>query len=86
LSATNSFTITVNALAQSSLSSITASGGQLNLAITGPVGPDYTLWTTTNLATGWQVLFMTNSPVTPFTLVDTNFNDAARFYRIQLGP
>jgi len=43
----------------------------------------------TNL-TNWQVLFTTNSPVTPVTLVDTNFSDPfsapVRFYRIQLGP
>jgi hypothetical protein len=45
------------------------------------------LLTTTNLMTGsWQVLYTTNSPVTPLTLVDTNPADPARFYRIQLGP
>ena len=53
---------------------------------TGAVGPDYTVLISTNL-TSWQVLFTSNSPVTPVTLVDTNFNAyTARFYRIQLGP
>jgi hypothetical protein len=46
--------------------------------------------TSTNLATpltNWQVLLTTNSPVSlPVTLVVTNFNNAARFYRIQIGP
>jgi hypothetical protein len=86
LSATNSFTVTVNALARPVLGSIAASGGQVSLVVNGPAGPDYTLLTSTNL-TGWQVLFTTNSPATPLMLVDTNLNAApVRFYRIQLGP
>jgi glucuronoarabinoxylan endo-1,4-beta-xylanase len=86
LSATNSYTVTVNPLAQPVVSSISVSGGQVSLVATGAVGPDYTLWASTNL-TSWQVLFTSNSPVTPVTLVDTNFNaHPVRFYRIQLGP
>ncbi len=86
LSATNSFVVTVNPLAQPAVSSINVSGGQVSLVATGAVGPDYTLWASTNL-TSWQVLFTSNSPVTPVTLVDTNFNaHPVRFYRIQLGP
>jgi glucuronoarabinoxylan endo-1,4-beta-xylanase len=86
LSATNSYTIKVNPLAQPTVSSISVSGGQVSLVATGAVGPDYTLWASTNL-TSWQVLFTSNSPVTPVTLVDTNFNtNPVRFYRIQLGP
>jgi hypothetical protein len=86
LSATNSFTVKVNPLAQPAVSSISVSGGQVSLVATGAVGPDYTLWASTNL-TSWQVLFTSNSPVTPVTLVDTNFNAyPVRFYRIQLGP
>jgi len=86
LSATNSYTIKVNPLAQPTVSSISMSGGRVSLVATGAVGPDYTLWASTNL-TSWQVLFTSNSPVTPVTLVDTNFNAyPVRFYRIQLGP
>jgi O-glycosyl hydrolase len=86
LSATNSYTIKVNPLAQPTVSSISVSGGQVSLVATGAVGPDYILWASTNL-TSWQVLFTSNSPVTPVTLVDTNFNaHPVRFYRIQLGP
>jgi glucuronoarabinoxylan endo-1,4-beta-xylanase len=86
LSATNSYTIKVNPLAQPTVSSISVLGGQVSLVATGAVGPDYTLWASTNL-TSWQVLFTSNSPVTPVTLVDTNFNaHPVRFYRIQLGP
>jgi hypothetical protein len=86
LSATNSFTVKVNPLAQPTVSSINVSGGQVSLVATGAVGPDYTVLVSTNL-TNWQVLFTSNSPVTPVTLVDTNFNAyPVRFYRIQLGP
>jgi len=87
LSATNNFNVIVNPLAQPTVSSINVVGGQVSLVATGALGPDYTLWASTNL-TSWQVLFTSNSPVTtPVTLVDTNFNaNPVRFYRIQLGP
>ena len=87
LSATNSFIVTVNPLAQPAVSLINVSGGQVSLVATGAVGPDYTVLVSTNLAS-WQVLFMSNSPPTPVTLVDTNNLGAysARFYRIQLRP
>jgi len=84
-SATNSFKVIVNPLAQPRFSSINASGGQINLALTGTTGPDYTLWTSTNLVT-WQTLSTTNSPPLPITLVVTNTRDRMRFYRIQAGP
>ena len=87
LSATNSFKVTVNPLAQPVIGSIVPGAGQVSVTVTGPYGgPDYTLLTSTNLST-WQVLLTTNSPATSVTLVDTNAPaDAARFYRIQLGP
>jgi hypothetical protein len=86
LSDTNSFNITVNPLVQPTLGSITASSGQISLVVDGPVGPDYTLLTSTNL-TAWQPVFTANSPATPILLSDTNLNAApARFYRIQIGP
>jgi glucuronoarabinoxylan endo-1,4-beta-xylanase len=86
LSATNSFTVIVNPLAQPTVSSITVSGRQASLVATGALGPDYTLWSSTNL-TNWKILFTSNSPATPVTLVDTNLNaNPVRFYRIQLGP
>jgi glucuronoarabinoxylan endo-1,4-beta-xylanase len=86
LSATNSFLVTINPLAQPTVSSINVLGGQVSLVATAAFGPDYTVLVSTNL-TSWQVLFTSNSPVTPVTLVDTNFNaNPVRFYRIQLGP
>ena len=86
LSATNSFTIRVNPLAQPLVSSIHISGGQVSLVATGTAGPDYTLLLSTNL-TSWQSLFTSNSPALPVTLVDTNvIAHPFRFYRLQLGP
>jgi glucuronoarabinoxylan endo-1,4-beta-xylanase len=86
LTATNSFTVKVNPLTPASLNSFAIAGGQINLVVNGPVGPDYTLWTTTNLLSNWQALFTTNSPPMPLTLVVPNSGGWMRFYRVQLGP
>jgi len=86
LSATNSFKVTVNPLVQPAVSSIHVSGGQVSPGGDRHSGPDYTVLISTNLAS-WQILFTSNSPAIPVTLVDTNFNAyPTRFYRIQLGP
>ena len=86
LSATNSFTVVVNPLVLPAISSIAISGGQAVLTATGTLGPDYTLWASTNLV-NWQALMTSNSPALPVSLVDTNFNAyPQRFYRIQIGP
>ncbi len=84
LSATNNFVVTVNPASQPAFSFI-ALGGQVSLSATGMIGPDYSLFTSTNLA-NWQLLFTTNPVAMPVTLTDTNWSDAARFYRLQLGP
>jgi glucuronoarabinoxylan endo-1,4-beta-xylanase len=85
LSATNSYTITVGSLAPAALSSVTQASDRLSLIVTGPLGPDYTLLTSTNLAY-WQPLLTTNPAAMPFSLMDASLGDAARFYRLQLGP
>jgi glucuronoarabinoxylan endo-1,4-beta-xylanase len=85
LSATNSFDVIVNAVTNPGIGSVNYSPGQVSMTVNGPMGPDYTLWTSTNL-TDWQALFTTNSPVTPFTFIDTNLTDPARFYRFQISP
>ena len=85
LSATNSFTVTVAPLGQAGLSSISVAGDQLSIVASGPLGPDYTLLTSTDLV-NWQPLLTTNPVAMPFSVTDTNLGDAARFYRLQLGP
>ena len=84
LSATNNFVITVNAAGQPTLNSIVV-GNQVTLSATGMIGPDYSLFTSTNLV-GWQLLFTTNPAAMPVRFTDTNRSDVARFYRLQLGP
>ena len=84
-SATQSFTVTVNPLTQPSVISSTV-GGQLHLTVTGEVGPDYAVQSSTNLA-GWQTIFTTNSPPAPFDWTDPDTSTfPVRFYRIVAGP
>jgi len=85
LSATNGFNVVVNAITNPVIGSVHLSPGQISMTVNGPVGPDYTLWTSTNLA-DWQTLFITNSPPVPFTVTETNSADPARFFRFQIGP
>jgi hypothetical protein len=85
LYATNSFNVIVNPVTNPVIGAVTLSAGQLNLSVSGPQGPDYTLWTSTNL-TAWEPLTTSNAPATPFTFIDTNVYDAARYYQIQIGP
>ncbi len=85
LSATNSFNVFVNAVTNPVIGSVNFSPGQVNLIVNGPLGPDYTLWTSTNLL-DWQTVLTTNSPPIPFTVTDTNFADPERFYKFQIGP
>lgn len=84
LSTTNNFVITISAATRPLLNSITV-GSHVNLSATGLIGPDYSLFTTTNLV-DWQLLLTTNPTAMPVLFTDTNRSDAARFYRLQLGP
>ncbi len=85
LSATNNFNVIVNAVTNPVVGPVNYSAGHVSLTVNGPLGPDYTLWTSTNLV-NWQSLFITNSPPIPFTVTDTNSTDPERFYRFQIGP
>lgn len=85
LSATQSFTVTVNPLAQPGLSSIGLSNGLIGFQVSGDIGPDYAVQGSTNLA-DWITLFVTNSPAMPFLWTDTNTATLpAQFYRIKAG-
>ena len=87
-SATNTFMITVNPLTAPMQSSAAYSNGQFSISVSGQVGPDYELQSTTNLAAGvWADVIATNSPqLMPVVLVDTNASESAKFYRIVVGP
>ena len=86
LSATNRFNVIVNPVSPPATSSTTVTDGAIDLVVDGPSGPDYSLFTSTNLV-DWEPVLTVTSPVPPVTLEDTNFpNGPVRFYRIQLGP
>jgi hypothetical protein len=86
LSATQSFTVTVNPLTPPAVSSATWSSGRFNLQVSGQAGPDYAVQVSTNLV-DWSTLWITNSPPMPFQWVDTNAGaPPMQFYRIKVGP
>ena len=86
LSATQNFELTVNPLTLPTVSSVGWSNDQLTLQISGQQGPDYGIETSTNLV-DWRNLLVTNSPLMPWTWIDTNqVNLPERFFRIKVGP
>ena len=86
LSATQSFTVTVNPLTLPTAASIVLNNGQLGFQVSGQVGPDYAVQVSSNLL-HWSTLFTTNSPAMPFSWTDTNAATLpAQFYRIKVGP
>ena len=85
-SATQSFVVTVNALAKPQISIASLTAGQMVLQANGASGPDYQVQTSTNLA-DWSILFTTNSPPMPFVWTN-NFitNLPAQFFKVVAGP
>lgn len=88
MSATQSFTVAVAALAQPICSSCTYTSGVFRLSISGVVGPDYIIQACTNLADQTWITLRTNNPAAlPFLWSDPDAGlYPARFYRIRLGP
>lgn len=85
LSATQRFAIVVNPLAAPGISSLSDATGGVSFNVGGQSGPDYAVEMSTNLAQ-WSNVFITNSPVLPFTWQDANSPAPRRFYRVKLGP
>jgi hypothetical protein len=86
LSATQSFSVTVNALVQPALTAVSSSGSQIRFTISGVSGPDYEVQVSTNLVT-WNTVFTTNSPPLPISWTDTGAGSISRrFYRLGVGP
>ncbi|MEI7533091.1 MAG: carbohydrate binding domain-containing protein [Verrucomicrobiae bacterium] len=84
LSATQGFSIMVNPVNRPRLISPVVSNGQFSLVVTGDYGPDYILQSSTNL-NNWNTLLTTNSPHSPFWMMDTSsVATPQRFYRILL--
>jgi hypothetical protein len=80
------FTVTVKPIAPLTLTPVSLTDGVMTLSVTGPIGPDYVLMASTNLAQ-WSDITTNLSPATPF-----QFNDASagsfsnRAYRVRLAP
>jgi hypothetical protein len=86
LTATQSFTVTVNQPAFPTLLATTIANGQFGFWINGDAGPDYLIQSSTNL-TAWVPIFNTNSPALPWFWADTNStSNPFLFYRVLLGP
>ena len=86
LSATQSFTITVNPLTLPTVSSVVWNNGQLGFQVSGQTGPDYAVQASADLM-NWSTLLITNSPPMPFSWTDTNVGTLpAQFFRIKVGP
>ena len=86
LTASNSFIVTVLRPAQPTLSAATLSNGTFGLTIAGNVGPDYSIYASTNLL-NWNLLLMTNPSALPINFTDPGAtNYTLRFYRVLLGP
>jgi hypothetical protein len=88
LGASRNFQVTVLRPATPSMSLPGYANGTFQVSVTGSLGPDYLIYTKTNLTQpAWSLLLTTNPSVMPFLFTDPTANNfAQRFYRIQLGP
>jgi hypothetical protein len=63
-----------------------SSSAQLQLSISGQVGPDYAVWASEDLVS-WVNLTTTTPTVFPYVWSDPNAaNFSKRFYQVKLGP
>ena len=86
LSATQSFFAAVRPLNRPVVNGLSATNGQISLAVSGDAGPDYFIQVSTNLIQ-WQPVFTNLSPTLPFCWTDTAAtNFSSRFYRVSLSP
>jgi hypothetical protein len=87
MSSSQTFSVVVLQPLRPSLSSPTINAGGFEFAVNGSQGPNYDIYTATNLLQGWQLLLVTNPAALPFLFTDplpASFQQ--RYYRIQLGP
>jgi hypothetical protein len=86
LSDTKAFTVIVKEVTPVTLTPILLSGGKFQVQISGAVGPDYILQTSTTL-TSWINLWTNTPTAMPISFTDTNTASfSRRYYRAVLGP
>ncbi len=90
MSATQAFTVIVNAASLPGLGNFSVSNRLFKVTVSGDAGPDYYIRATTNLAlafTNWTPVFTNLNATVPFTWTDTKTtNYPCRYYRVLLGP
>jgi hypothetical protein len=88
LTASQSFTVTVNNPSSgATLQAMGFSGGQFQIQINGPVGPEYLIEAAAALSGAQWTNLQSFTPTNmPFTFTDTNAAPGKRFYRAQLIP
>jgi Beta-L-arabinofuranosidase, GH127/PA14 domain/Concanavalin A-like lectin/glucanases superfamily/Glycosyl hydrolases family 2, sugar binding domain/Glycosyl hydrolases family 2, TIM barrel domain/Glycosyl hydrolases family 2/Domain of Unknown Function (DUF1080) len=87
LDATQSFAVNVVRPDKPLLSVSDSSAGEFRMLVNGQAGPDYSIYVSTNLLSGWQWLLTTNPIALPFLFADSGVgNFSQRFYRVLLGP
>jgi hypothetical protein len=87
LSATQSFNVVVVPPVKPVFGMPAVTAGTFQTLINGNLGPDYSIYATTNLLGGWQLLLTTNPVAIPFLFTDpASANFPRRYYRMQLGP
>jgi len=85
MSAAQNFTATVNRPATPVLSSPSIGNGQFAAQISGDVGPDYLLQSSSNLIF-WSSISTSTPASMPFWWTNTNPQQPVQFYRVTLGP
>jgi glucosylceramidase len=86
MAATQKFVVTVNRPTIPLLSSPSATNGQFGVWISGDVGPDYLVQTSSNLLS-WSTISTSTPSAMPYWLTITNdVLSPAQFYRVVLGP
>lgn len=87
MSATQNFSVFVLRPAAPVISAPVFTSGRFQCLIDGIPGPDYSIYATTNLTSGWQLLELTNPAALPFQFTDPAAVDfPQRYYRVLLGP
>lgn len=85
MSVTQKFNVTVNRPASPIIYNPSFSNGQIGLWISGDVGPDYLLQSSSNLLS-WSTIATSTPASLPFIWTTTNASSPSQFYRIILGP
>jgi len=77
--------VIVNPLVLPNIGAPVFGNGQIGLTVSGQVGPDYAVQSSTNLI-DWNTLWITNPTVMPFSWSTNAATLPSQFFRIKVGP